>query len=369
MKKIAAVFCAAFIYCFMPLEVVCCTSLMVFSDLTGNGTNILHKNRDSASRKILISTNAPGTERRWIALGSGGVNIGLNSSGVAGGMNSGEKCIDPPAVKGRKSTPKMLQVILENSDSAAQAVEKLQQLVKDGDYSHGSRGSVFMFMDSREGYVCETTGKVCTAQRFVTGYTVRASNWQNPNMYQYSREDYEIYLKASNRAYIAIAGLNRMLDKNGKITLPEIFKHSRHHIPPKQSPFKRSICGKTTNSAASVEIDKEYPQVLSTMYATIGHPRHTVYVPIPITAENIPSVMKNRKWSMKAFTRLDELNLEAPIPEEWTKFAQESMIQYGKAKEEARKLLAAGKKNEAVALLNSSAWKIWKKAASLLDIR
>lgn len=370
MKKIAVFvfFVAAFIFAVMPFEVLCCTSWMVFSDLTDNGTNILHKNRDSASRKIFISTNQSGAERRWISLGSGGANIGFNSSGLAGGMNSGEKCVDPPAVKGRKSTPKMMQVILESCDSAAQAVEKLQQFVKAGDYSHGQRGSVFMFMDSKEGFVCETTGKVCSVQRLDCGYTVRASNWHNPNMYQYSREDMEIYLRASSRAYIAIAGLNRMLDEHGKISLTGILEHSRHHIPPEKAPFKRSICGKTTNSAASIEIDREYPQVLSTMYAAIGHPRHTVYVPIPIVADNIPSVMGNRKWSMKSFKRLDELSLDSPFPAEWTKFEEESMIRYGKAKNEARKLLADGKKAQAVALLKSTAKKIWKQAAILLNI-
>jgi dipeptidase len=263
----------------------------------------------------------------------------------------------------------MLQAILEECDTADMAVKKLQQLVKDGDYSHGQRGSVFMFMDSLEGYVCETTGKVCSFQRFDHGYAVRASNWHNPNMDMYSREDIEIYLKASSREYIAMTGLNRMLDETGKITLPGILEHSRNHIPPWQSPFTRSICGKTTNSAGSIEIDKEYPQVLSTIYAAIGPPRHTVYVPIPITAETIPSVMKNYKWSKKAFQRLDELKLDAPIPEEWTKFEKESITRYTAAKAEARQLLKAGKTTEAAALLNSNAWKIWKKAAVLLDIQ
>ena len=359
---------AALMTALAPWKSVCCTSWMVFSDLTGNGTNILHKNRDSASRKVVISISQTGCARKWIALGSGSVNIGLNSSGLAAAMNSGEKCIDPPDVEGKKSTPRMLQVVLENCDTAAQAVEKLQQLVKDGDYSHGKRGSVFLFMDSREGYVCETTGKVCTAQKIDQGYTVRASIWHNQGMYRYSREDYEIYLKASSRAYIAIAGLNQMLDKCGKITLPDIFEHSRHSVPPEKSPFKRSICGLSTNSAASIEIDREYPKELSTMYTAIGHPRHTVYLPIPITAENIPSLMSKRKWSMTSFQRLEKLGLQAPVPPELIEFEKESMTRYKQAQTQARQLLAASKNAEAAALLNSTAWKIWKDAARMLNI-
>ena len=125
-----------------------CTSWIIMPDLTASNTLILHKNRDSASRKVVISISQTGCARKWIALGSGSVNIGLNSSGLAAAMNSGEKCIDPPDVAGKKSTPRMLQVVLENCDTAAQAVEKLKQLIKDGDYFHGKRGSVFLFMDT-----------------------------------------------------------------------------------------------------------------------------------------------------------------------------------------------------------------------------
>jgi hypothetical protein len=78
--------------------------------------------------------------------------------------------------------------------------------------------------------------------------------------------------------------------------------------------------------------------------------------------------MGNRKWSMKSFKRLDELSLDSPFPAEWTKFEEESMIRYCKAKNEARKLLADGKKAQAVALLKSTAKKIWKQAAILLNI-
>ena len=60
----------------MPLEVICCTSWMVFSNLTGNKTNILHKNRDSASRKVYISFSSVNAKYKWISLGGHGTNMG-----------------------------------------------------------------------------------------------------------------------------------------------------------------------------------------------------------------------------------------------------------------------------------------------------
>ena len=78
--------------------------------------------------------------------------------------------------------------------------------------------------------------------------------------------------------------------------------------------------------------------------------------------------MESPKWSAAVFKRLDALKLEAPIPAEWTKFEQDSMAEYTKAKAEARKLLDAGKRAEAIKLVNSAAEKIWIAAEKLLKI-
>ena len=344
-----------------------CTSWMVFSDLTGNNTNILHKNRDSANRTIIMSASAPGAARQWIALGSGtGANMGISRSGLAGVMNSGEKCINPSKNKAGKTTPAIMQHILENCDTAAQAVEKLKEIIKADDYWHKNNGSTFFFLDSKEGFVCEITAKDCTVQRYDQGYAVRANIWQNPNMQQHSRNSIRHYLNSSARAYIAFSGLNKALDKHKKITLADIFDLSRHWQMPKESPEKRSVCFNSTNSTASLEIDRQYPGTLSTAYCTFGHPRHTVYVPVPVCARKFRSEMTDNSWSAASWVRLKAKTLGAPIPAEWSKYEESFLTEYAAAKEEARKLLDQGKQAEAENLLNAAAEKIWDKAAAVM---
>ena len=364
-----AVICVVMLFAAVPWQAQCCTSWMVFSDLTGKNTHILHKNRDSISRKITVAISADNAPRKWVALGNNGPNSGMNSSGLAAVMNSGEICIDPPDVKGKKTTEGIIRAVLESCDSAAQAVAALKKFIDEGNYSHGKSGSIFLFMDQKEGYICEITAKVCSVQRYDSGYAVRASNWRNPGMIKYARSDIERFLKASAREYSAFSGLNKIIDEHGKITLPEIFSLSRNFQMPEKSPLKRAVCGNSTNSAACFEIDKQYPDVLSTAYFTVGHPRHTVYIPVPICVERIPSVMKSRKWSATAFARLDELKLESPLPGEWIKFEKESMILYAQAQAEARKLLTENKRAEAVKHLNFIARKIWRGAAEILKIK
>lgn len=346
-----------------------CTTWMVFSDMTGNGTNILHKNRDSKLRNVSVVLSPAGNPRKWVALGNDVYTaMGMNSSGLAGAVNSGERCIDPPAVKGRKDTTEMLKAVLDSCDTAAQAVDKIRELVNAGDYSHGQKGSIFSFLDRNEGYVCEVTAKFCSVQRYDNGFTVRANIWQNPNMYQMSRNSLVLHLNSSIRAYVVISELNKVLDLNKKITLSDNFAISRHCQLPDDIQQKRSVCYMNTNSAADMEIDRRYPDVLSTMYAAAGHPRHTVYLPVPVCAEKILPSMKNINWSKASYDRLNKLKYDAQIPAEWTRFEADSMAEYAKAKDAARKLLDAGKRAEAVKLMNSTAEKIWISAEKLLKI-
>ena len=344
-----------------------CTSWMVFSDLTCNNTNILHKNRDSAQRTIIMSASTPDAARQWITLGSGtGANMGINRSGLAGVMNSGEKCINHSTNKAGKTTPEIMQQILESCDTAAQAVVKLQEFIKADDYWHKESGSTFFFLDSKEGIICEITAKECTIQRYERGYAVRANIWQNPNMQQNSRNNIRQYLNSSARAYIAFSGLNAALDKHNKITLLDIFDLSRHWKMPDESPEKRSVCFRSTNSSSSLEIDRQYPGTLSTAYCTFGHPRHTVYVPVPVCARKFRAEMTDNSWCTASWKRFREKGLEAPIPAEWLKYEEDFIKEYTAAREQARKLLDQGKQTEAENLLNAAADKIWDRAAAVM---
>ncbi len=345
-----------------------CTSWMVFHDLTRNNTNILHKNRDAKERDIAVFISPADSPRKWIAIGTDiPTNMAINASGLAGVMNSGEKCIDPPTDSSKKRTPAMLQVIMESCDTASQAVDKLKELHKAGDYWHaGGSGSIFFFLDRNEGYICEMTAKNMTVSSYKEGIAVRANIWQNPGMYKYSRSSVKSYLNSSARAYVAISGLNQLLDKNGKITVEGIFDLSRHCRMPEDSSEKRSVCGRTTNSSASLELDRQYPDVLSTGYFTLGNPRHTVYLPVPVCVEKVLPAMADFSWSKAVCARFDKLGFDAPVPEKWIAFEKEYMAKYSDAKAKARKLLDCGKRAEAVKLINDAAAEIWNDAAALL---
>ena len=353
-----------------------CTSWMVFADLTKNNTHILHKNRDSKYRNIKAYISPANSPRKWVALGNNessdlnidaSANMAINTSGLAGVMNSGEKSIHVSHANNKKCTPAIMRAVIESCDTAAQAVEKLREIIKAGDYSHGDKGSIFFFCDLNEGYVCEITSKEISVVRYDKGYTVRANIWLNPNMQQLSRNSLKAYLNSGNRMYMTMFGLNQALDKNGKITLLDVFATARQHKMPEDAADKRSVCYLYTNSSASLELDRQYPAYLSTAYVAIGHPLHTLYMPLPITAEKLHPAMSNLAWSKAAFDRLDKFKLQ-DVPAEWLKAEKSYVERFAAAKAEARKLLDQGKRAEAVKLINDTAAAIWDDAAKLMKL-
>ena len=84
MKRIVlfAALCSVQAAALTPLRVRGCTSWLAFSDLTKNGTNILHKKRDSTNRKIIVCMSPENAKHRWIALFGSGTNAILNESGL-----------------------------------------------------------------------------------------------------------------------------------------------------------------------------------------------------------------------------------------------------------------------------------------------
>ena len=345
-----------------------CTSWMVFSDLTKNNTNLLHKNRDAQKyRDIVVIRSQPGSPRQWIGLGNvNNLCMGMNSSGLAAVMNSGELCIDYSTNSKKKSTPQNLRLILETCDTAAQAAATIKKQIEIGDYSHpGKRGSIFFFTDTKEGYICEMTAKYCSVQRYDNSYAFRANIWHNPRMAQLARNTPKSIYNSCGRETLVMDTMNTALDKNGRLDLKDILALSRRNKQPKDSPFASSVCSSWTNSASTQVVHKEFPETLSTVWALIGHPRNTIYVPIPVCVEKLHPAMLSLEWSAAAWKRFDKLGADAEIPAEWTALEQQSIAEYEKAVKEAEVLLRNGRKAEAVKLVNTTAAGIWQKAYDL----
>ena len=356
-----------------------CTSWLIFSDLTGNATHLLHKNRDASPRNLLPLLSRPDSPRKWIGLGDGKpggtaagtvhVCMGINSSGLAAAVNSGEITVEPSAPRGPVGTPAILRSCLEECDTASQAVEKVREFLRARRYAHGKRGSLFLFMDTKEACIAEVTAERCSAARYDHGYALRANIWHNPDMASVAVNTIDSWLNSCNREYMVIRNLNRVRQTQGKITAADCLAISRLCTTPHGSPITRTLCSQSTNSASTLEIDLQHPEVLSTGYFLIGPPRHTICVPVPICVEELPPAMTELRWSAAAWKRFDERGFDAKIPPKWREFEAASLERYQAVRAEAKKLLDAGRRDEAVKLLNDTAASIWEAARKLLKVK
>ena len=352
-----------------------CTSWLVFSDLTKNNTNLLHKNRDAAKyRAIAVLMSPVDSPRKWIGLGGatkrmtdGGVCMGMNASGLAAVMNSGEKCTDNSKNPEGMGTPAILKVVLSNCDTASQALETLKGIMAREEYFHWKNGSIFFFMDKDEAYIVEMTAHFCSPQRYDHGYAFRANIWHNPDMASYSLNSIKAYLASANREFMVFSTINECLKEQGKFTVEDSMMLSRKNKL-EDSPLARTVCSSSTNSAATLEIDREFPDVISTEYVLIGQPRHTVCVPVPICVRLIHPKMQSQEWTEADWRRFDELGNNAPIPEEWLTFEKTALPKYHAAQDQARALMKERKRGEAEKVLQDTAFDIWNEAAALMAL-
>ena len=330
-----------------------CTSWMLFPELTG-GPMILHKNRDSSKKDIRLIKSDGDAKIKWLGLGDENPCMGFNEKGVACVMNSGETTPEfAPAEEGRLTTPEILVQILGNTKNAKEALKMLTGFIENGQYTHKERGSIFFIMDTKGGYIAELTAKRVMPVVVTGNMTIRANIWHNPGMAQFSRSGIKSTMNSQSREFQAAKGLNEALEKKGVIELEDIWRTSRMRGTMESVMTEHGLCNKTTNSAATIAIDKDFPNMLSTMYVAIGPVGHTTYIPAPICLKEIPQDIADRSWSKAAFARRDASGL-AFDSDVWLPHEKAVMAIYRPALAKAKKAMQNRRRKDAQDILNDA---------------
>ena len=343
-----------------------CTSWIVMPEFTGGKQLHLHKNRDANSRHLTILQVASPGKHAWTGMGNTGSftpTMGVNDSGLAIAMNSGEKT----AVKneGGFTTPALARILLEECQTAKEALALLETMIADKAYRHGDRGSIWFIADAKGAFIAEHNAAAFAAHP-VDGIGVRANFWHYPEMRAHSQEDAAERLRQRSRENTAY-----------KILLDECFlthqvitaaDHRRVSRSGAAAGDARALCSYTTNSASLFSIDCEYPGELTTAWLACGPPRRAVYIPIPVTAGEMPPELLNGELADAFFANAREYTGRDPAPlqtrdvpiDELEKLEELLEKQHALAVENARSLLHDGRKKEAAALLNEAFLRNWK---------
>ena len=328
-----------------------CTSWVVMSDLTGGKTVLIHKNRDSKTpwKTNLFRVSEPG-KHAWIGISNGpqkypSSNSGVNDCGVAIVMNNGDKndAKSTPAKEGGLSTPGMAKEALENCATAEEAVKFLHELVKAKKYSHNDYGSIWIVTDPNRAFIIENSAAHFAAHEFNSGFGVRANGWHFPEMTLYSKYQPKTLVNYVRREFSVRQSLFADGTKyNEPVTVEKMNLASRVNTIP-DDPKCPPVCGRMTRSGCTIAIDREYPGVLTTLYAAFGHPRYTVYLPIPFLPDTIPAELTDDSFS-KAILDRSEAKRELLPQDKLIEFERGLNQRQAEAVEKARAVLKKGGK-------------------------
>ena len=283
-----------------------CTSWIIMPDLTKGKQIILHKNRDSSSRFLAgLQRSVPG-KFSWIGhgnYGSSGANCGINSKGLAVAMNSGDRTRENN-VSGLNTTL-IARILLEECADAPSAVKLLEKMVKKGAYVHGKSGSMWFIADSKTAYVVEHNAKYLHAQALKSGLAVRGNAWHFPEMIVHSQQKHKDLVINNRRVYTVREKLiHKAFHKRGEVQVEDCIAASRITRFP-EDPKCYPLCGKLTNAASSFVIDREFPEDLSYTAFAFGPPRHTVYIPVPVTLKKYPDELLSGRFCNEIFKRFE----------------------------------------------------------------
>ena len=144
------------------------------------------------------------------------------------------------------------------------------------------------------------------AKKVNSGFIARANAFHYPEMQIYSLRSNKSLIAHSRREFTVRDYLvNNIWRSNGIITALDNAAASRIDKVDGDSKCYPP-CGKSTISATTFVIDKEYPEYLSTAYMVFASPASSCYLPVPMTLQNIPEEILDGSLSTRSFELMDK---------------------------------------------------------------
>lgn len=289
---------------------------------------------------------------------------GINYCGVAtlaiGGDPQRDKAPKPD--KRNYTGSNAINLILRNCKTAEQGVGML----RDGfNKSLIAGGMIFFIVDANRAFVVECSPRHFASFELTSSICVYTNCWRLPNMDDASRRSPRSRGWQSQREWAVRTMLQDARKTGNTISAAETFAASRvgpaeMNVPAlEKARDKAKVFNtpamKTSADGALLEIDREFPGVLSCIYVAFGPQRHTAYLPVPVgAAEKLPEEITPNPWKTAALARNKAAKPEDPIDTRIVTFEQEQLKRFNRAREEARALLRDKKTADAKKLLQEN---------------
>ena len=345
-----------------------CTSWIIAPDASSTGSCIVQKNRDYVGQNHLtfrLFRAAPGRFKIAVVgdLWNTGAGAAMNEKGVMIVQNDGTTRYGHPA-KVNIGCTFVLRYIAERCATLQEAADVLKKF---HDTGLVRSASIYLLADLNSGMVLEGTAVKYAYADVKSAFEVRANNYLLPGMRMVARRSKKSFLNGASRRFDASEFLRTTLADKGKISPADLMKLARLRDPEQEKAGFRQVCIKHTLASTMFVPDRMYPEYLSATFVSLGPTRHTVFLPVPMGVTAVPESMTNGTWGKKALELAKKMPLDHKRLPDFEKLENKFISEFFDVREKARLLLLAGKRADAVKMLDNLFLKQYQEANVFLD--
>jgi len=349
-----------------------CTSWMIHPSCTASGRMFLQKCRDSRVTPLTADIRRTRHGVKWMRIGmeKDGALFAVNERGIVAFMNDG----DPMATKHiNDRLPE-----LKNARIYIGCGSEMRQIMDEAtDAEHATRlalhygrsglqavhGGTMLIADAKRGFLIDTGPEYAEAMELMGGLIIISNCMHLPGIeYHSERTQSSMRGDRSREANVRAELKKRSVD--GKYTVLGTIETSRLRC--QAALTEKYPCRRGSLGGCGFEIDPEFPAELTTAYIALGPQQHTVYLPTPMALEQFPPEIISGAWADMAYQLREQVGFDHKYIARFNDFERRILPEYDNVREEARRLLKAGKKSEAEKLLNDCYKRQYAEAMRLL---
>ncbi|MBP5531231.1 MAG: hypothetical protein J6Y54_04290 [Lentisphaeria bacterium] len=349
-----------------------CTSWIIHKSVSASGRMLVQKCRDSRVTILDADVRRSRHGVKWMRIGMFKTIplFAVNGRGVVAIMNDGDDLTVKhpnnarPELKDAHmwiACAEIMRQIMDECDNAEQAVKLIVHYGRNR--IQCGRGQTMFVADPRRAFMIDLGPGYAEAKEVTGGIIIITNCLHLPGIESISCKP--VTGVRSDRA--REANTRAELQKrrvNGKYTVKGTFEVSRLLC---QKDMKGKYpCRRNSLGGTCFEIDSEFPAELTTAYLALGPQQHTVYVPTPMAIEQFPVEIRNGEWADMAYKLREQVGYDHRYIADFDAFEARVLVEYDDVREKARELLKAGKKAEAVKLLNECYVRHYAEALELL---
>ena len=350
------------------LSLICCCFIGIavgawgLADVTGDTSWIIRSSGAAAGKTLIHTCREAGTAQPFQAEYKSGAFLlknaqgkcfaALNQYGVAAIFSEGDPNSDVEQAQ-PLAGPQVIAALTASSKTAEHALAEVKKIFAAGKISGGQ---ILFIADAKRAFVVECAPRHFAAQELTRAFCVYSNSWKLPGMDEASTavsiRAYTVYQKE----WAASELLRRALTAHQGITVADSIAVSRFDKDdlnadeftkardPRDGRSKIEISVHNDKSAGGfiLEVDGEFPEFLSCVYMAQGAPRRAIYLPIPLGAAMIP------QFAAPAGTSF------GPRDPRIVEFEANLLKEFEATREEARKLLRSGQRDDAAKLLKDN---------------